>query len=80
MTPVRFANVRTENRLNFSGQRLRKVMPAGVEVTVVADRRFGDHKLYQFLDELGFGYVIRFRENIYVTDAQGERRLASEWV
>lgn len=55
-------------------QRLRKVMPAGVEVTVVADRGFGDHKVYQFLDELGFGYVIRFR------DAQGERRLASEWV
>lgn len=60
--------------------RLRQVMPAEVAVTVVADRGFGDHKLYQFLDELGFGYVIRFRENIYVTDAQGQRRLASEWV
>lgn len=61
-------------------RRLAKVMPAGVEVTVVADRGFGDHKLYQFLGELGFGYVIRFRENIYVTDEHGEQRLASDWV
>ena len=33
-----------------------------------------------FLPELGFGYVIRFRGNIGVTDATGETRPAAEWV
>ena len=49
-------------------------------VTILADRGFGDHKLFKFLDDLGFGYVIRFRGNIHVTDAAGETRPASEWV
>jgi hypothetical protein len=60
--------------------RLSEVLPAGVKVTILADRGFGDHKLFRFLDELGFGYVIRFRENINVTSADGERRLAGDWV
>jgi hypothetical protein len=29
-----------------------------------------DRKLFAFLDKLGFGYVIRFRGNIHVTDAE----------
>lgn len=62
-------------------RRLREVLPEGVEVTIVADRGFGDHKLYDLLtEELHFGYVIRFRENIHVTDSHGEVRQASEWV
>ena len=55
-------------------------MPAGCRVTVLADRGFGDQKLLAFLGELGFGYVIRFRGNIRVADADGESRLAAEWV
>ncbi len=35
--------------------------PEGVAVTILADRGFGDVKLFAFLDELGFDYVIRFR-------------------
>jgi hypothetical protein len=51
------------------------------EVYAFVERLFGEEMHEKrFLDELGFGYVIRFPENIYVTDAQGERRLASEWV
>ena len=62
-------------------RRLREVVPAGVAVTVVADRGFGDQKLYRFLtEELGFGYVIRFRGLIYVTDAKGKTKAAAEWV
>jgi hypothetical protein len=49
-------------------------------VTILADRGFGDQKLFAFLDELGFGYVIRFRGNIRVTDGNGETRAAAEWV
>ena len=55
-------------------------MPPGCAVTILADRGFGDHKLFKFLDDLGFGYVIRFRGNIHVTDAGGETRPAADWV
>ena len=61
--------------------RLSEVLPEGVRVLIVADRGFGDQKLYHLLEhELKFDYVIRFRGNIYVTDAQGEMRTAAEWV
>ena len=57
--------------------RLREVLPAGVKVTVVADRGFGDCKLfYALTTELAFEYVIRLRGDIYVTSAGGERRTA----
>lgn len=61
--------------------RLKEVMPEDVKVTVLADRAFGDTKLYDFLrHDLGFDFVIRFRGNIQVTDSQGETRNASDWV
>jgi len=60
--------------------RLAEVLPEGVKVTVLADRGFGDTKLFAFLDELGFAYVIRFRGNIHVTATDGETRLAADWV
>jgi hypothetical protein len=60
--------------------RLREVLPEGVLVTILADRGFGDQKLYAMLEELGFKYVIRFRENIQVTSSDGETRPAAEWV
>ena len=45
--------------------RLAEVLPAGVRVRIVADRGFGDQKLYRMLtDELKFDFVIRFRGNI----------------
>lgn len=60
--------------------RLAEVLPPGVAVILLADRGFGDHKLFAFLEELGFGYVIRFRGNIHVTDAAGTTRAAADWV
>jgi Transposase DDE domain len=57
------------------------VVPKHVRVTVVADRGFADSKLYNFLtEELGFDYIIRFRGNMYVEDAAGERRKAKAWL
>jgi len=50
--------------------RLAVLVPAGCRVTILADRGFGDQKLFAFLAALGFGYVIRFRGNIYVTDTE----------
>ena len=44
--------------------RLAEILPADVRVRVVADRGFGDHKLYRVLtEELKFDFVIRFRGN-----------------
>src|SRR6202142_3800273 len=60
---------------------LAEVLPADVKVLIVADRGFGDQKLYQVLtDELKFDYLIRFRGNIAVTSAEGATRPAAEWV
>jgi Transposase DDE domain len=61
-------------------KQLREVLPAGVGVVLLADRGFGDTKLYALLAELGFDYIIRFRENILVTDAKGITKPAGEWV
>jgi Transposase DDE domain len=61
--------------------RLKEVLPEDMHVTVLADRGFGDTKLYDFLQtDLNFDFVIRFRGNIIVTDEHGEKRLAKEWV
>lgn len=60
--------------------RLREVLPSGVKVTVLADRGFGDQNLYALLTQLGFDYVVRFRQGIAVTSAEGERRKAADWV
>ena len=60
--------------------RLAELLPAGVKVCIVADRGFGDQKLYKVLIELCFDYVIRFRGNITVTSTAGETRTAAEWL
>jgi hypothetical protein len=61
--------------------RLADMLPADIKVCVVADRGFGDQKLYRVLtEELHFNYVIRFRGNIKVTAADGEERTAMGWV
>lgn len=61
--------------------RLKEVVPEGCRVTVLADRGFCDAQLYRHLKEkLGFDFVIRFRDNIHVEDAQGEKKAALQWV
>jgi hypothetical protein len=55
-------------------RRLAEALPA-VKVLILADRGFGDQKLYRFLtEELKFDYLIRFRGNIAVTSAEGETK------
>jgi hypothetical protein len=61
-------------------RRLSELVPPGCRVTILADRGFGDQKLFAFLRALGFDYVIRFRGNIHVTDADGQTKTATEWV
>src|SRR3954452_4607732 len=53
--------------------RLAAILPPHVKVRLIADRGFGDHKLYRLLSEqLHFDYVIRFRGNITVAAADGD--------
>lgn len=60
-------------------RRLHAVVPAGVKVTLLADRGFGDQKLFTFLGTLGWSYAIRFRQAIQVT-AAGRTMAAAKWV
>lgn len=61
-------------------EQLHEAIEKDVDVTLVADRGFGDHKLYEFLQGLGWDFVIRFRGGIAVQNAAGETRAAEDWV
>lgn len=58
---------------------LHEALPTDVKITVLADRGFGDIKFYKYLEDLGWGYVIRFREGINVTHG-GEKKAAKGWL
>ncbi|HEY2778070.1 MAG TPA: IS4 family transposase [Gaiellaceae bacterium] len=61
-------------------ERLHECLAADVKITLLADRGFGDQKLYRFLQTLGWDFVIRFRGVIQVEDAAGTRKTAKAWV
>jgi hypothetical protein len=61
-------------------ERLHACLAADVKITLLADRGFGDQKLYRFLQTLGWDFVIRFRGAIHVEDAEGTRKTANAWV
>jgi len=60
--------------------RLKEALTEGTKVTILADRGFGDAKLFGFLKELGFEHVIRFRGDTFVTAVDGETRRAGDWI
>lgn len=60
--------------------RLRELVGREVRVTVLADRGFGDQKLFQLLRDIGFAYVIRIRGVVKVQGPDGVVRAAKEWV
>jgi hypothetical protein len=59
---------------------LREVIPASTRVTVLADRGFGDKKRYEQLRQLNFDYIIRFRQDILVTNEFGKQQKAGAWL
>jgi hypothetical protein len=61
-------------------EQLHRGMSRNVAIILLADRGFGDQKLYELLSFLGWDYVIRFRGGILVQNADGEVRPANEWV
>jgi len=60
-------------------ERLHEILPESVDITVLADRGFGDQKLFTMLEMIGWRYAIRFRGVIKVTHA-GRTLPAKEWV
>jgi len=61
-------------------ERLHDWLAPDVEVELLADRGFGDQRLYELLMLYGWDFTIRFRGNIRVESAQGEVRTANGWV
>lgn len=61
-------------------EQLHGYLDANIEVTMLADRGFGDQKLYDYLAFLGWDFVIRFRGCIVVESAAGEAKPAKDWV
>jgi hypothetical protein len=61
-------------------ERLHEYIDKDVRITLLADRGFGDQKLYDFMQLLGWDFVIRFRGCIVVENAAGESRAARAWV
>ncbi len=61
-------------------ERLHDALPEDVRITLLADRGFGDQKLYAHLGVLGWDYVIRFRGLIGVENKEGESKSADEWL
>lgn len=59
--------------------RFRQLVPRELKVTVLADRGFGDAKLYETLRDHGFHFVIRFRGTIIVESAEGSVGPAKGW-
>ena len=87
-TPLLWLTVDTATLKNHRNEyeyqvlvRLAEALPADIKVCIVADRGFGDQKLYRVLtEELRFDYLIRFRGHIMVTAVDGEMRSAARWV
>lgn len=61
-------------------ERLHGWLEPGLTVELLADRGFGDQKLYALLMLYGWDFHIRFRGNIRVENADGDARRAHAWV
>jgi len=61
-------------------ERLHGWLDPDVEVDLLADRGFGDQKLYELLMLYGWDFTIRFRGNIRVENVAGVARSANDWV
>lgn len=60
-------------------QMLREALPKGVHVTLMADRGFGDTKLFDHLKDIpGFDFIVRFRKDytVIADDYRGKARAA----
>lgn len=61
-------------------RRLHSWLPDGTRVELLADRAFGYQELYALLEQLGWQYTIRFRDNIVVYEGEGPALKAAAYV
>jgi hypothetical protein len=61
-------------------ERFRAALPQDVRATVLCDRGFCGQALYLFLSALNLDFIIRFRESILVTDANGITMPARDFI
>ena len=61
-------------------ERLHECVAPSVTISLLADRGFGDQKLYRLLQLLGWDFTIRFRGAILVENADGVRKPAGKWL
>jgi hypothetical protein len=61
-------------------ERLHGWLAPDIDIELLADRGFGDQKLYDLLTHYGWDFHIRFRGNIRVESADGEARPAHDWL
>jgi Transposase DDE domain len=59
---------------------LRTLLRPEIQATLLVDRGFGDQVLYELLGLLGWDYIIRFRECIWVEDEHSAQKPAAAWV
>jgi hypothetical protein len=59
---------------------LKTSLPERVRATIIADRGFGDKRRYEHLTGLGFDFIVRFRQDILLTEQFGDQRPASQWL
>ena len=71
------------NRARYEDQllsRLKTLLPAGVKVTLLADRGFADQKFFRFLDEeLQFNYIIRIKSSTTIIH-ENIKNKAANWL
>ena len=61
-------------------ERLHEWLDPSIGITLLADRGFGDQKIYNYQQFLGWNYVIRFRACIKVTSDDGTTQSARKWI
>jgi hypothetical protein len=61
-------------------ERLHGWLDPSITAELLADRGFGDQKLYALLMTYGWDFHIRFRGNILVESSDGDARPANDWV
>lgn len=61
-------------------RRLAAMVPEGCNIVLTADRGFGYQELVEVLHEVGLDFVLRVRNNVYLTDERGESRVTGDWL
>lgn len=56
------------------------IIATDVRVKIIADRGFCSVELMKFLDAVGFKYVIRVKQNLYLCDEYDEGREITQWL